>query len=130
MPKMLHTLDMFSEPLPAFNIEGSRDIRTNCGGCVSLIIMYVLFLFAVLKLQHLLSKHNPTVNTFVERDFIDENDIWYAADTGDFMMAFTVTHFLNGEVKDNANFTKWFAEYVIQVDGEFSYEEIPMHKCT
>ena len=127
---MLHTLDMFSEPLPAFNIEGHREVRTHCGGCVSLIIMYVLFLFAVLKLQHLLSKHNPSVNTFVERDVFDEEDIWYGAENEEFAMAFSVTHFIDGDVKNDPKFVKWYAEYVIQKDGELSFKQVPMHQCT
>ena len=31
---------------------------------------------------------------------------------------------------DDPNFVKWYAEYVIQVEGEFTYHEIPMHKCS
>lgn len=77
---MLLTLDMFKEPLPAFNIEGEGHIRTYCGGCVSLIIVYVLFLFAMLKLTHLMSRQNPQVNTYVEREAFDESDIWYVED--------------------------------------------------
>lgn len=92
--------------------------------------MYVLFLFAVLKLQHLLSKHNPSVNTFVERDVFDEEDVWYGAENEEYAMAFSVTHFIDGDVKNDPKFVKWYAEYVIQKDGEFSYKQVPMHQCT
>ena len=27
-------------------------------------------------------------------------------------------------------FVKWYAEYVLQVDGVYEYKEIPMHKCS
>ena len=80
LPKVLLTLDMFGAPLPTFNLKGEEKVRTHCGGCTSLIIIYVTFLFATLKLQHLLSKHNPTVNTFVQRDALDENEIWSGED--------------------------------------------------
>ena len=80
LPKMLLTLDMFGAQLPTFNLKGEEKVRTHCGGCTSLIIIYVTFLFATLKLQHLLSKHNPTVNTFVQRDALDENEIWSGED--------------------------------------------------
>ena len=53
LPKMLLTLDMFGAPLPAFNMQGEDTVRTHCGGCISLAIMYVTFLFATLKLQQL-----------------------------------------------------------------------------
>ena len=46
------------------------------------------------------------------------------------MMAFAVTNFITGEVINDPKYVKWFAQYVIQVDGKFSYKEIPMHVCT
>ena len=90
MPKMLLNMDMFGEPLPGFNIEGRREVRTYLGGFVSFVIIYILFMFSVLKLQHLLSKHNPVVNSFVERDAFDDSDIWNGEEEQDFMMAFAV----------------------------------------
>ena len=80
MPNMLLTLDMFGAPLPAFNLNGKEKVRTYGGGCMSLSIIYVTFLYATLKLQHLLSKHNPSVNTFLVRDALDENEIWSGED--------------------------------------------------
>ena len=96
-----------------FNIGGASYVWTHCGGCVTLMILVVLFLFAVLKLQHLLSNHNPQVNYFVERDAFDENYIWNAEQDDDFMVAFTVTNFIDGTVKDDPNFVKWLVTYVI-----------------
>ena len=81
---MLHTVDMFKETLPAFNIEGNRYVSTNGGGIISVTIMYIIFLFAVLKMQQLLSRHNPTVNTFVERDVFDDTMVWHGEDNPDF----------------------------------------------
>ena len=84
MPNMLLTLDMFGSPLPSFNIKGEDTVRTHFGGCVSFIIMFVAFLFATLKLQHLLSRHNPSVNYFVERDAYDGEFIWSGEDFENF----------------------------------------------
>ena len=113
LPKMLLTLDMYKEPLPSFNIDGLTHVRTHCGGLVSLIIILILFMFSVLKFDHLLSKHNPQVNTFVDKDVFDENDVWNADADDDFIMAFAVADFITGEVKDDPKFVKWFASFVI-----------------
>lgn len=113
LPKMLLTLDMYKTPLPSFNLDGSTHIRTHCGGLVSLVIILVLFMFSVLKFDHLLSKQNPQVNVYVERDVYDESDEWNAGEDDDFIMAFTVGDFVTGEVKDDPKFVKWFANYVI-----------------
>ena len=64
LPKMLLIMDMFSEPLPTFNIKGQSDVRTHCGGCLSMLIIITAITFALVKLEHLLEKHNPTVNIF------------------------------------------------------------------
>ena len=70
-------------------------------------------MFSVLKFDHLLSKQNPQVNVYVERDVYDESDEWNAGEDDDFIMAFTVGDFVTGEVKDDPKFVKWFANYVI-----------------
>ena len=118
MPKMLLTLDQFGAPLPGFNVHGEDSVRTYCGGLVSLLIMLLAFLFATLKLQHLLSKHNPSVNNFVERDAFDENDIWRGEENEDFQMAFAVVDYVSGDVKNDSNFVKWYAELVDTVDNK------------
>ena len=80
VPNMLYTLDMYGEPLPFFNMGGQTKVRTAFGGIISLVIFSMLFMFGMLKFKQLMSKHNPSVNFFIERDAIDENDVWYADD--------------------------------------------------
>ena len=41
-----------------------------------------------------------------------------------------MTNFITLEVKDDPLYVKWYAEYVLQTDGEYTYEEIPIHKCS
>ena len=131
MPKMLLTIDMYKMPLPSFNIKGETHVSTHCGGCFTLMIIFVIFMFASLKLQHLLSKHNPVVNAFVDRDVFDENDVWHAGDDQDFMMAFAVIDLLNEQdIVDDPKFVKWYAEHVSRNGDEYVYTEVPMHKCT
>jgi len=116
MPKMLLTMDMFGAPLPTFNVRGEESVRTYTGGFVSIIIIYVAFLFASLKLQHLMSKHNPSVNIFKEEDAFDADDVW-SGDEQDFFMAFAVADFVTGELKNDPRFVKYNAEYIHRVDG-------------
>jgi len=129
-PKMLLGLDLFSSPLPAFNIRGEDSVRTYTGGCLSLIIMYIAFLFATLKMDHLLSKYNPSVNDYVEMEALDEDDIWYGSEHDDFFMAFSIVDYVSGEVKNDPRFVKWMAQHVHTTDGEWSFREIPIRVCT
>ena len=126
---MLLTLDMFGAPLPSFNLKGKEKVRTYGGGCMSLSIIYVTFLYATLKLQHLLSKHNPSVNTFLVRDALSENEIWSGEDQ-DFQLALTIVNFATGEVKNDPKFVKWYGEFIDLSNGNKTLSEIPMHECT
>ena len=88
-------------------------------------------IFGLLKLQHLLSKHNPSVNSFIKRDALDETDVWQYDEQDEFMMAFAVTQFPEVDIVKNDEFyVKWHADRIIQEDGVSTFSEIPMHKCT
>mmetsp|Transcript_31687 Transcript_31687/g.41960 ORF Transcript_31687/g.41960 Transcript_31687/m.41960 type:complete len:159 (-) Transcript_31687:1820-2296(-) len=112
-----------------FKVRGEDSVRTYSGGCLSLIIMYITFLFAALKLEHLMTRHNPAVNVFVDKDAMDDSDIWEGADS-DFAMAFTVIDYITGEPKEDPKFVEWAAEYFIaDVDGSRS-KLVPIRRCT
>ena len=85
-PPFLLNMDMFGSALPTFNLKGKTEIRTACGGTVSLMIIYITFLFASLKLVHLVTKHGPLVNSFEIADAYGFEDIFSSADEN-FMLA-------------------------------------------
>lgn len=74
MPKMLKTMDMFPADLPKFNMQGEDSIKTNIGGCCSIIIIYISIMYAAHKFIHLITKHNPQIVTFEIRDAFGEED--------------------------------------------------------
>ena len=86
---MLKDLDLFAIPLPGFNIKGKEAVSTYAGGMLSLAIMYISLMFAALKMVHLLSRHNPSVNTFVQKDAHGTDDVFRPAEEG-FRIAFTL----------------------------------------
>ena len=127
---MLLTADMFAKPIPTFNINGETEVRTHLGGCISLLVMYVTFIFATLKLEHLLSRHNPSVNVFVDQDALSSDDIWSGAEEEDFMVAFAVVDYISGDPKNDKKFIKWFGQLIVADGDDEDYFEIPMHECT
>lgn len=96
---------------------------------MTILIVYVTFVFASLKLMHLLSHHNPQVNESVEIDAFGPDYIYETA-TGDFMLAVAVEDYLTGEIKHDPRFVKWFAEHIDSVNGVSTSTEVPMHICT
>ena len=59
LPKMLLDVDLFPAPIPQFNSKGENGVKTYFGGLISLIILYLFFLFAVVKFEQLITRHNP-----------------------------------------------------------------------
>ena len=45
-------------------------------------------------------------------------------------MAFAVTDYVTGEVKDNPKYVKWYGMLYDTVDGETTYHQVPLHPCT
>ena len=121
-------MDLFAAPLPTFNIRGQESVRTLCGSFLSIAIMYVTLIFAALKFMHLMQRHNPGVNAYVEYDAF--NDLTYNTAESDFVMAVSVEDYVTGEVKQDPRFVKWFAELYRVEDGVSESKEFPMHICT
>ena len=42
-------------------MHGRESVHTYCGSLTSIVVMIILLLFAVIKLNHLMSKHNPNI---------------------------------------------------------------------
>ena len=59
-------MDLFSEPVPTFNIAGKTSVQTRLGIFCSLLIFILTFAFSLLKLQHLIERKNPDLTTNTE----------------------------------------------------------------
>jgi len=129
MPRFLKNFDLFPSPIPSFNIKGKTTVQTFAGGTLSLIIYVVTLLFAALKLMHLCSKHNPSINTNVQKDHFKPDDIFDAKERR-FMLAVTLADYYTNEVKDDPRYVKWFANYAEHDKGKKKERELPMHRCT
>ena len=86
MPKMLKTVDMFALDLPKFNLRGEESIKTNIGGCCSIIIIYVSLMYAAHKFNHLVTRHNPQVVSYQVTDAFGVDDRFKTSES-DFMLA-------------------------------------------
>ena len=86
----LKALDIFGKPVPTFNIRGQTEVKTMCGALMSFVIMFLTIMFGILKLQHLIEKKNPTINTNISPL---EAGVKYNIDQDEFMMAFTAENY-------------------------------------
>ena len=54
-------------------------VRTNPGGCASIVILYTTLVFAMLKLQYLISRQNPKISSYTSYGEFDESYKYYTA---------------------------------------------------
>ena len=87
-------------------------------------------MFALVKLEHLLNRNNPQVNTFVDKDALIAEDTHEFTSANEFMMALALERTTTNERLDDPHFVKWFAEHWTKKDGVMTKRAIPMHKCT
>ena len=43
-------------------------MSTNIGGLLSLVILFITFLYASSRLLDLIKRHNPTINSYIEKE--------------------------------------------------------------
>lgn len=124
-------MDIFGAPAPSFNIRGEAKVRTNCGGVVTSAILSVTLLFSIVKFQHLITKHNPAVTAYQDKNSWGTADMLRPGSIDDFMMAFAVTsHREPRTVKHDPSFVKWISYQRNVANGEETSNEVPLHKCT
>lgn len=124
--KLLKSFDMFSSPLPAFNINGKDSVKTSIGGFMSLIFGYITLIFAINKFQDMAERKNPNINTFVDKDALGTNDRYELTSANDFIMAFALEDMLTYKPQ----FVKWTAEYWLATDSNIIKRAVNMYKCT
>jgi len=126
---LLQRIDIFGANLPMFNLSGETQVLTKTGGCLSLVVLMVFLTYGVIKLQHLMDKHNPFISEVTEKNRFDYNTRLNLNEIN-FKMAFSVEGYLDNQVRDDPRYVK----YIVRIYGkknDVEYQElIPFHKCT
>ena len=63
---------MFGVEALGLNMKGQAKVRTFVGSFLSLSVLTLTMLFALLKLQHLIERKNPTLTTHTGPIEVDE----------------------------------------------------------
>ena len=131
LPKMLIEADSFPAPLPLFNSKGQEAIKTYFGGLVSLIINYLFFLFAVVKFQQLVTRHNPQIVEYLETFGFDGTDEYNPGEDENFMIAVGFVDHFTGEAFNDPRYLKWIDNFYAYESGVLAPKLAdPLHICT
>ena len=61
-------LDIFGLELPKFILKGKDKVKTKVGGICTILAFLVVLMFAILKFSHLISKHKPTMFSYLKEN--------------------------------------------------------------
>ena len=124
--KFVKQFDFLGVRPPQMNIRGETKIKTYFGSVSSVIIGILTCTFALIKLEHLFSRKNPSLSQNLE---INSSGAVYDIANEDFMMAFAMSDWQTGPKND----TRYF-QWALQVSTSFANEGgvkfYPMHRCT
>ena len=127
--RVLHQVDMFGKPIPAFNIKGENSVKSLAGGCLTLTIMGLVFTYAVIKGVQLINRSNPIMSEIMVPgyyspiDMINLNEI-------NFRMAFTIEGYLERKRKDDPKYVKLLGRLYGEKEGEYFQRMLEYHECT
>ena len=96
---------------------------------MSVIVMAIVFLFSMQKLQHLLMRQNPSINTYMELEAFTAEDKLNLQQEN-IRIAFTLEDYFTREPKMDPKYVKWFAYYYTSEGGRTRRWELPIYKCT
>ena len=92
----MQRFDIFGKSVPSFNLGGDSYIKSAYGGTMTVFIFLIMITYASVKLQQLISKHNPNISEYTQHDFYDQND-FISFDEADFKLAVTIEGVFDAE---------------------------------
>ena len=126
---MLGMIDLFQQPLPAFNYRGQTTVASWPGGLVSFIIAIVMMIYGAIKLVQLLNRANPNVSSYVEQNFFDSSEVIDLKEKK-IRFAFGIEGFLDKELKNDTRYVKNLVRMWGKKNGVPYDKLIPYHRCT
>ena len=95
---------------------------------LSIVLMVIVYLFALLKLSHLLERKNPLVNTFELTKELGEDGRFLPHESR-FAMAVALQNFVTTEYKSDPRYVKWASYYYTAKDGIWTNRYLPIYRC-
>ena len=99
IPSFLLKLDMFGASLPSFNLGRQKTTKTSIGAVISMVVMFMTFGFALLKLQRLLLRKRPDLVKYIDKEAFENTEKFSIRDN-DFMVAASLESWVTGSVSD------------------------------
>ena len=127
---------MFGIPVVSFNLAGKMKVKSNIGFIVTILVVWVMTLFAVAKFDKLLQRKNPLLTQAILEDFHDGMDIRLKINSKstdphcNFRLAFGVVGYYDRWARDDPDYVKWEIKLHSVINETKSIKHLSFHKCT
>ena len=99
------------------------------GGLLTSLVAFIFFIYASLKLSHMLDKYNPNISEVKELNSYDSSERLNLNDVG-FRIAFSVEGYLDSKLRNDHRYVKYMSRVVTKTKGIESETILPFKKCT
>ena len=124
-------LDIFSEAIPTFILQGKKKVQTRVGGVATILLVIIVFMYAALKFSYLITRHKPEMFTYFKDNTYSLNNEQLNLGARNFRIAVTIEdYFPPIAQKNDLRFVKWMFRMVIKRNGVWTERILPYHKCT
>jgi hypothetical protein len=124
--------DMFSTPMPHFNIEGNKKVGTSIGCIFSVLMISLCLAYGGTRGIFFITKSRPLISSYTLTGH-RENDEKVNMGKHNFQVAFDLKKIVQGGEDthiDDSNFVEWLAIYENKdKNGEHHDVTVPTHKC-
>ena len=111
-----------------FNVKGKGTIQTKCGGLITLTIVIVILVYATIKFEHLVTKFNPQMSSYLQD--VESYEKLNLKEKG-FRIAIALEdYFTPKSLKDDPAYIKWVIQIWGKKDGKHYNRLLTPHKCT
>ena len=124
----IDAIDLFKKELPTFNMKGKTHVPSYFGAFMSVLVALIVTVYALTKFIQLISKHNPNVSSWIEQGAVTSETVLDFKMEG-FNIAFGAEGYIDGEIKDDERYVKFFTRLVTQTNGIETETIIPNKRC-
>ena len=114
VPRIIESLDMFKQDLPAFNIRGKTKIASLAGAVMSFAILFVMLIYGTIKMIQLSSRTNPNITSFVQQNYFDGTNVVNFKERG-LRFAFGIEGQIDKALKNDPRYVKWMVRALYKV---------------
>ena len=126
---MLDRIDLFKKNIPTFNMRGRTTVASWPGGILSFSIFFIILIYATLKMLQLISRKNPNVSSYIEKNFFDSSHRVNFKEDG-IRFAFGIEGFIDHNLKLDSRYVKNLVRFWGKKGGVEYEKLLPYHKCT